>query len=320
VGRIRWDGITRRVDDFATIAEAGLRRRSLVAAAATAPAPRAVFANTTDRVWWWANTAGYRASPELRRVVPGLPAKNIQERFTGDSGDSTLREAYRFHLLVRDLAEAHMVGGYAGCGDILDYGCGWGRIIRFFTRHFEPDRLVGIDCLPAAIDVCRSTNKWATFGLVEPLPPTTLAAERFDLAYSYSVFSHLAEDVHRRWIEELHRVVRPGGLLVATTRPRAWIAKSAGLRAARERGEPGKDSGGTRAFADSEAWLARYDAGMFCHDGVGGGPGLDGSLYGETLIPRAYAEQAWRPWFTVVDYLNDGRRCDQDVIVAVRVD
>ncbi len=39
----------------------------------------------------------------------------------------------------------------------------------------------------------------------------------FDLVYSLSVFTHLTESVGLAWIEELTRVLKPGGHLVITT-------------------------------------------------------------------------------------------------------
>ena len=47
-------------------------------------------------------------------------------------------------------------------------------------------------------------------------PPTPYAKGRFDAIYAFSVFSHLREDVHRLWLEELHRIAKPGAAIVLT--------------------------------------------------------------------------------------------------------
>jgi Methyltransferase domain len=92
------------------------------------------------------------------------------------------------HGLVKSLANQHL---RSPLDSVLEFGCGWGRIIRLFTRDVEPQRLWGIDCLPVAIDTCKQTNPYARFELVDPFPPTRLPSDAVDLVYAYSVFSHL---------------------------------------------------------------------------------------------------------------------------------
>jgi SAM-dependent methyltransferase len=73
------------------------------------------------------------------------------------------------------------------------------------------------------IEFCRSTNRWCHFERTDFRPPTPFPADRFDLIYAFSVFSHLSEPVHEAWLGELSRILRPGGLLVVTTREREFI-------------------------------------------------------------------------------------------------
>ncbi len=48
-------------------------------------------------------------------------------------------------------------------------------------------------------------------------PPTVFPAESFDVVYAGSVFTHLDEAPALRWLAEISRLLRPGGLLIATT-------------------------------------------------------------------------------------------------------
>jgi ubiquinone/menaquinone biosynthesis C-methylase UbiE len=43
-------------------------------------------------------------------------------------------------------------------------------------------------------------------------PPLHYSDDLFDMVYSVSVFSHLHPDDHGRWLKELSRVLKPGGL------------------------------------------------------------------------------------------------------------
>jgi SAM-dependent methyltransferase len=258
------------------------------------------------------NTVGYRRFGFLQKILPSLPDAKIQASFVGRAGDRALLQAFDAYRLFKSLAKKHG-RPLDGQSRVLDFGCGWGRILRFFMRDVAPGHLLGVDVMPRAIELCRSTNPWAEFRPVPAFPPTDLPADHFDLVYLFSVFSHLSEEAHDRWLTEFCRVMKPGGILIATTRPREYIrlCEQARQRAARS-GHPGME----RAFVGTEEWLARYDRGEYCHSAVGGGKSLDASFYGETAIPEAYVRQRWSERFEFCEFLSDRRRCSQDVIVA----
>jgi SAM-dependent methyltransferase len=150
------------------------------------------------------------------------PNGHTQVRYTGNSEDGTLHEGFTAYRIFKDCYETH-VGKIADCRGILDFGCGWGRIIRFFLRDVLPEKISGVDHSSEAIHACRETNKWCKFALIEPDPPTLLASNSFDLIYLYSVFSHLPEEMHLALLRDFERLLIPGGLLVATTRGREFI-------------------------------------------------------------------------------------------------
>lgn len=273
--------------------------------------PARLFGGVTDEFWFWALTEGYRTDERLKQVLPGFPPEEVQYRFTGAAGDDTMREAFGFYQLVREILRSHR---HEPVESVLEFGCGWGRMIRLFLRDVEPANLWGVDCMPAAIDVCRDTNRHCNFRLIDPFPPTGLASNRFDLVYAYSVFSHLSEDAHERWLGEFTRILRPGGLLVATTRPREFILACAEIRARQEQRDWAQ--GAVQAFRDTADALMRYDRGEFMYEPLGGGDVLDKSFFGETCIPRQYVERNWVRHFDLVDYVDDRRRCLQNVIVV----
>ena len=47
-------------------------------------------------------------------------------------------------------------------------------------------------------------------------PPLPLPDGAADIVYAYSVFTHLREPTAIRWLEEIARVLRPGGLALVT--------------------------------------------------------------------------------------------------------
>jgi SAM-dependent methyltransferase len=98
----------------------------------------------------------------------------------------------------------------------LDFGCGAGRIARHFDQRGRPTHLAGVDVDVEAVSWCGRFLR-GTFKPVDAMPPTPLAEGSFDVAYSVSVFSHLDEGPQFGWLAEIHRLLRPRGLLVAST-------------------------------------------------------------------------------------------------------
>lgn len=277
--------------------------------------PKALFGQVDDDFWFWLHTEGRRQSAKLREILPGMPEEAVQLRFTGSAGDTTLTEAFsRAYVLFKQITLNNLAEGHK-LETILDFGCGWGRTIRFFLKDVEPSNLWGIDCFPQMIEICRETNKWSNFDLTDPFPPTSFADNTFDLIYAYSVFSHLSEEAHQKWLEEFYRIMKPGGLLIATTWPRNLILECAEIR--KDENRPAWQRGRALAFLDTEQALADYDEGLkYIHAPVGGGDVLDSSFFGETCISKAYVLNHWTKLFKFVDFITDRNVTIQNVIAV----
>jgi ubiquinone/menaquinone biosynthesis C-methylase UbiE len=102
-----------------------------------------------------------------------------------------------------------------GPGDrLLDLGCGTGALLRELVSHVEPTRLCGVDLSPAMLAQARASLP-ATVRLVAgDAARLPLAAGAFDVIVSSSSFHLWAQP--ERALEELRRVLRPGGRLVLT--------------------------------------------------------------------------------------------------------
>lgn len=99
---------------------------------------------------------------------------------------------------------------------VLDFGCGAGRTLRQFLPEARSAEFWGIDIDDDSI-------AWLQRSLCPPLnaavgpvaPPLTFDSGRFDLIWALSVFTHLT-DTSAGWLLELHRLLKPRGLLIAT--------------------------------------------------------------------------------------------------------
>jgi SAM-dependent methyltransferase len=99
---------------------------------------------------------------------------------------------------------------------VLDFGCGAGRTLRHFAAEAEQGEFWGSDIHGPSIEwmqrnVCPPLHAWRS----APYPPLGLEHGTFDLIYAVSVFTHLTDN-SIPWLLELHRLLKPGGILIAT--------------------------------------------------------------------------------------------------------
>jgi SAM-dependent methyltransferase len=275
--------------------------------------PHELFKSTTDDFWLWLNTEGYRQHSRLQEMLPGLPSEYFQLVVASLTGDETLKQAFTVYTLFRTLIERHHKP-VSDCDAVLDFGCGWGRITRFFLKDIPAQKVWGIDQWKELIEQARQLIPQGRFLHVGQDPPTDISNDMFDAVFSYSVFSHIDEDQHKRWLAEFHRILKPGGLLIATTWERDHIPFLETVCAQQTSSwEDYYNRAIAERFPGTEKALAEYDAGRFFHIDLGY-PTFP--TYGETCIPRKYVDTEWTKWFTILDYIDDRNVCQQDVIVA----
>ena len=100
---------------------------------------------------------------------------------------------------------------------VLDFGCGSGRLLRQFLDEARLAEFHGSD-------IDEEMVSWVRKNLCPPIadvrlngeqPPLDYPDDHFDLVTAFSVFTHIA-DGWSDWMLEIRRVLKPGGLLIAT--------------------------------------------------------------------------------------------------------
>jgi ubiquinone/menaquinone biosynthesis C-methylase UbiE len=100
---------------------------------------------------------------------------------------------------------------------ILDFGCGCGRILRWWAAIREQTEIWGCDYNADLIAWCqRKLSTIAQFKVNDLDPPLEFPDEKFEFVYSYSVLTHLSREKQMPWLEELVRVTQRGGFLLLT--------------------------------------------------------------------------------------------------------
>lgn len=122
---------------------------------------------------------------------------------------------------VRGILGANAID-LAPLGPILDFGCGCGRVLRNFA-DLGNSGVFGSDLSPMLIRWCREELPFARFETNGLAPPLAFSDGQFGLVYSLSVFTHLPEALQPLWMEEMVRVLRPGGYLIFSTHGARYV-------------------------------------------------------------------------------------------------
>jgi SAM-dependent methyltransferase len=100
-------------------------------------------------------------------------------------------------------------------GAILDFGCGCGRVARWWDELSGP-AVYGCDYDGVLTGWCRRNLPFLSVKTNASVPPLPFRRESFDFIYAISLFTHLDAAAQHAWIPDVHRVLRPGGLFLFT--------------------------------------------------------------------------------------------------------
>jgi SAM-dependent methyltransferase len=243
---------------------------------------------------------------------PKFPHPDLQATFVGSADEKTLDEAFDFYVLTK--AYMRKLGRPLTLeSNFLDFGCGWGRFLRFFWKDVNPERLYGCDVNPDIVNVCRELAVPGRIDVIRASGALPYPDAFFDGVMAYSVFTHLPREEHLLWMRELARVSRSGSVFCLTLEPRRFLDFI---------GQVPDDSPvhwyrrlGT--FKDRLPGLVEaFDRGEVAF--IPTNPGVE-ATYGDAAVPISFVREHWGPYFRIVDYVDDPNRFWQAVLVVQRL-
>jgi SAM-dependent methyltransferase len=169
-----------------------------------------------ERMLEWAHSVASVSDPILSKMVPPLPPVELRKITAAPEQQIFLWTGLvdvRGFLALFDLY-GHRVHGRRL--RVLDFGCGCGRLTRYLEVHHEI-RAYASDVNSDLVSWCVQFLPNTQTSLNEVEPPLPYADKTYDLIFSLSVFSHLPEVRAQEWLQELSRLLIPGGILVVTT-------------------------------------------------------------------------------------------------------
>ena len=112
----------------------------------------------------------------------------------------------------------------------LDFGCSSGRAIRPLVAAYPEADWHGCDPIAAAIEWAQANIQGVEFVHSPEHPPLPYDDESLDAVYAISIWSHFNAPAAQRWLDEMRRLIRPGGLLLMTTHGLQTIPHDRGTR------------------------------------------------------------------------------------------
>ncbi|HLU37986.1 MAG TPA: class I SAM-dependent methyltransferase [Planctomycetota bacterium] len=105
---------------------------------------------------------------------------------------------------------------------MLDFACGYGRLGRWLGLHLPRERIWSSDI--SADGVAFQRERFGHHGIVSVADPAEFhCAQRFDLIFVASLFSHLPEATFGAWLERLWTLLADGGVLVFSVHGEAIV-------------------------------------------------------------------------------------------------
>jgi Methyltransferase domain len=247
------------------------------------------FRDLDDDLWALLLSRNYESYPNIRALMPDVPEPSLQMNWNGSHGLALLDQSKGFYRYVKSAVAAHGSKPLTE-SRVLDFGLGWGRLTRFFARDVEPGSLMGVDPTPEILEVCRRSRIPAVLAKSEFLPDS-LPFEQLDIAYSFSVFTHISEQAAQTCLDALHAAILPGGLLVLTIRPPGYLELDHRMH------------GALAELGDPVAAMREPRYVFVPHPIEGGHPQYDGGemTYGEAVISLPYIRESWGDRFELLD-------------------
>jgi SAM-dependent methyltransferase len=225
--------------------------------------------------------------------VDNVPAPALMKRVcNSDQVGYFLASGLKSYYEVRRILDPH--ADYRHVRRLLDWGCGCGRLTRHLLERAPAIEIHGCDIDVEAIDWAHAHLAGGDFRPCGLGPPLPYPSARFDLVVSLSVFTHLTREYQERWLQELKRVLKPGGWLLASVH--------------------GEHAG--RWVLPEPEFGARFASGFddSLHDDMLGTV-ASGDYYRSTFQARAWTLREWSRHLRVIDYVPGSMQNLQDFVL-----
>ena len=178
-----------------------------------------LFANIPLDVFGYLYLIDKEEYKNIKTYLSTMPSKEVQLTWTGAHGQSLLLQSIAFvKNVVSFYSQKSTV--YINNTAFLDFGCGWGRIIRLFLKYIPETNLFGVDPWDKSLELCIQHKVRGKFEqsdwLCRNLP---FENKKFDLVIAMSVFTHLSKRTMNEALRTIRSRVTDNAIFAVTVRP-----------------------------------------------------------------------------------------------------
>ena len=159
--------------------------------------------------------------PHIKAFFPSMSTNEVQDHWTGNHGEILLSQSLAF-MKTMLAGFGALTGKKIENARILDFGCGWGRLIRLCYKYIPVDNIFGVDPWDESIKECINHGIKASLAISDWVPRSLPFEQKFDLIFAFSVFTHLSEKTTQIVLETLSKYIAKDGLLVITIRSKEY--------------------------------------------------------------------------------------------------
>jgi glycosyltransferase involved in cell wall biosynthesis/SAM-dependent methyltransferase len=192
---------------------------------------------------------------------------------------------------------------------ILDFGCSSGRVVRVLAAAYPEVEWHGCDPIASAVEWGSENVPGVDFKASPIHPPLDYPDGFFDAVYAVSIWSHFGATAAVRWLEEMHRIVHPGGSLVLTSHGDHTI------RVYEQSGVYPEEQ--LHEMRDSLRTSGYWYADVF---GEAGDSGVVNSEWGLSAFTPDWLAAEAAPGWRIVEHAAGRNEGNQDVYVLERTD
>ena len=115
------------------------------------------FRGLSDELWRALLQKKYSGYPRIKSVLPDWPDEELQRNWVGNCGEALDYQSFGF---IRNLKNAYLRYGSKELSQstVLDFGVGWGRLIRYLAKDVPRENLWGCDSSADILAACQQTR------------------------------------------------------------------------------------------------------------------------------------------------------------------
>ena len=92
--------------------------------------------------------------PNLSKALPSMASADVQNLWTGQSGQALLIQSTTFIRQIESIV-SRFGNSHLRQANILDFGCGYGRLLRLLYYYADPANIWGVDAWEKSLTLCR---------------------------------------------------------------------------------------------------------------------------------------------------------------------